>query len=263
MVLALAADFGSSLCCRFTCVPPAGETVVLRVLIVDDETLAVDRLGRLCARIDAVELAGTAGDGETALRQIEELEPDVVLLDISMPGLDGMALARLLASRACCPAIVFVTAYDAYAVAAFELAATDYLLKPVSLPRLELAMKRAAAARPATKPYLTELWAPRGREMVRVAVEALDLVEAERDYARLHARGHAFLLRITLQELERRLDPARFVRVHRSAIIAIDRIRALRSDDGGAWTVHLLTGQSVRVGRSFRPLVQRLVGRST
>ena len=94
--------------------------------------------------------------------------------------------------------------------------------------------------------------------MVRVGVEALDLVEAERDYVRLHTSGHAYLLRATLHELEHRLDPARFVRVHRSAIVPIDRIRALRNDGGGAWTVQLLTGQSVRVGRSFRPLVRKI-----
>ena len=234
---------------------------MLRVLIVDDEKLAAERLVRLCAQIDEVEVADVVGDGETAFRRVGELRPDVVLLDISMPGLDGMALARLLADGERRPAIVFVTAHDTFAVAAFELAATDYLLKPVSLARLKLAVIRAATSQPPHAEYLTELWAPRQREMVRVGVETLDLVEAERDYVRLHARGHTYLLRATLQDLERRLDPARFARVHRSAIVPLDRVRALKTEGGGAWIIHLLTGQSVRVGRSFRPLLRRIAAR--
>ncbi len=182
---------------------------MLRVLIVDDETLAAERLVRLCAQLDDVEVAGVVNDGATALRQVGDLRPDVLLLDISMPDLDGMALARMLTKHAHPPAIVFVTAHDGFAVEAFELAATDYLLKPVSLVRLRLAIARASTARPPQSAYLTELWAPRQREMVRLGVEAPDLVEAERDYVRLHARGYTYLLRTTLQELERRL--ARFV----------------------------------------------------
>ena len=234
---------------------------MLRVLIVDDEKLAAERLVRLCAQIDEVEVADVVGDGETALRRVGELRPDLLLLDISMPDLDGMALARRLADSEHRPAIVFVTAHDNFAVAAFELAATDYLLKPVSLARLKLAVIRAATFQPHHAAYLTELWAPRQREMVRVGVETLDLVEAERDYVRLHARGHTYLLRTTLQDLERRLDPARFVRVHRSAIVPLDRVRALKTEGGGAWIIHLLTGQSVRVGRSFRPLLRRIAAR--
>lgn len=234
---------------------------MLRVLIVDDEALAAERLVRLCAQIDEVEVADVVGDGETALRRVGELRPDLLLLDISMPGLDGMALARRLGASEHRPAIVFVTAHDSFAVVAFELAATDYLLKPVSLARLKLAVIRAATSQPTHANYLTELWAPRQREMVRVEVETLDLVEAERDYVRLHARGHTYLLRTTLQELERRLDPTRFVRVHRSAIVPLDRVRALKTEGGGAWIIHLLTGQSVRVGRSFRPLLRRIAAR--
>ena len=171
-----------------------------------------------------------------------------------------MTLARTLAARERRPAIVFVTAHSHFAVTAFELAATDYLLKPVSLARLQLALARAAASRPPpTATHLTVIWAPRGRDMVRLRIEIVDLVEAERDYVRLHAGGRGYLLRATLQDLEHRLDPARFIRVHRSAIVAIDRIRALKADRGGAWTVHLVTGQSVRVGRSFRRLVRRII----
>ena len=240
---------------------PVSNAPALRVLVVDDEPLAAERLVRLCARLPGVEVVGTAADGQTALARTGEFAPDLMLLDIAMPGLDGVALARLLARRDPAPAVVFVTAHAAHAVTAFELAATDYLLKPVSLPRLEQAVARAAAARPARQAtFLTEVWVPRGREMVRLGVDALDLLEAERDYVRLHARGQSFLLRVTLSELERRLDPARFVRVHRSAIVPLDRVRAVGRGAGG-WAVRLSTGASVRVGRSFQAALQRISGR--
>lgn len=238
----------------------------LRVLIVDDEALAAERLASLCAQIENLEVVGVAQDGWTALAQIDDFAPDAVLLDVAMPGLDGMALARALAARERPPAIVFVTANSDFAVMAFELAATDYLLKPVSLQRLETALARARAARSRPAPpllgYLTEIWAPRSREMTRVGIETIDFVEAERDYVRLHARGQAYLLRTTLRELERRLDPDRFVRTHRSTIVARDRISALRSDPGGGWTVLLSTGQDIKVGRSYKPMVRKLVGRT-
>ncbi len=237
---------------------------MLRVQIVDDEALAAERLVRLCDRLDDVAVVGVAADGKAALRGIEELDPDVVLLDIAMPGMDGVALARALAAREDQPAIVFVTAHDGFAVTAFELAATDYLLKPVSLARLGQALARAGAAHPrrAGAPrYLTEIWAPTGREMVRVGVETIHAVEAERDYVRLHAGGHAHLLRLTLRELEQRLDPGRFLRVHRSWIVALDRIRELTRDSGGGWTMLLSTGRRVPVGRSFRSTVRKLTAR--
>jgi len=240
-------------------------TAVLRVLIVDDEALGADRLARLCARLDGLEVAGIAADGKTALSLIDDVAPDIVLLDISMPGMDGIALAQALVVRERRPAIIFVTAHSHYAVAAFELAAIDYLLKPVSLARLEQAVGRVMnAGSPAASPpaHLTELWAPRGHGMVRLGVETLDLLEAERDYVRLHARGQAYLLRATLRDLERRLDPNRFVRVHRSAIVPIDRISRLQRGASGGWNVQLSTGSSVRVGRSFRLSVRRITTRS-
>ena len=235
----------------------------LRVLIVDDEALAADRLSRLCARLEGLEIAGVAADGKAALSLTEKVAPDVVLLDISMPELDGMALARALIMREQRPAIIFVTAHSHYAVAAFELAATDYLLKPVSLSRLDEAVGRVRNARPPLAPppcHLTELWAPRGHAMVRLGVETLDLLEAERDYVRLHARGQAYLLRETLRNLELRLDPERFVRLHRSTIVPISRISALQRRKSGGWTVELSTGGTVRVGRSFQSSVRRIRG---
>ena len=234
---------------------------MLRVLIVDDEALAAERLTHLCGRLDGVEVVGTTAEGHAALSRIEALRPDLLLLDISMPGMDGMALARTLARRDDRPAVVFVTAHDHHAVEAFELAAVDYLLKPVSLARLNTAVARAAAIRPVcADAFLTEIWAPHGQEMVRVGVETLDLLEAERDYVRLHAGGRTFLVRMTFGELERRLDPSHFVRVHRSSIVPLSHIRAVRRTAAGDWAMVLATGATVRVGRSFRGVVKKMAG---
>lgn len=235
----------------------------LRVLVADDEPLAAERLVRLCARLEDVEIVGVAGDGLTALSQAEALAPDVLLLDISMPGLDGMALARKLTAHDRGPAIVFVTAHSRFAVEAFAQAATDYLLKPVAFDRLAQALARAAARRPpepiAGPAILTELWVPHGRATTRVPIDAVELAEAERDYVRLYAGGTTYLIRMTLRALEERLDPNRFLRVHRSALVALDRIASLRIGVDGGWTASLSSGQFVRIGRSFRPLVRKVL----
>src|SRR5277367_2031135 len=164
---------GSSSLCR-SCVMP--EKRPLRTLIVDDEPLAIERLQILCSRIAGLSLVGTAADGAGALRLIESLAPDLLLLDIQMPGLDGMAVARALADRASRPALIFVTAFDQFAVAAFDVAAVDYLLKPVEAERLERAVarvrKQIEAAQPApaiSSPWIHEFWVPHRAEIIRIA----------------------------------------------------------------------------------------------
>ena len=233
---------------------------MLRVLIVDDEKLAAERLVYLCARIDSVKVVGVAGDGRTALSRVADLKPDMLLLDISMPGMNGITLAQALAKNEDRPAIVFITAHDCHAVEAFELAAIDYLLKPVSLARLVTAIARTVAerrSRPAA--FISEIWVPRGRDMVRVDTEALELLEADRDYVRLHTGSRTYLVRTTLTALELRLDPTRFARVHRSTIVRLDRISSLQRDTAGSWTIQLSTGSHVRVGRSFQPTIQTIL----
>ncbi|HEX2759700.1 MAG TPA: response regulator, partial [Rhizomicrobium sp.] len=175
----------------------------LRTLIVDDEPLAVERLQILCARIPGITLVGTAADGAGALRLIESLSPDLLLLDIQMPGMDGMAVAQALAKRDTRPAMIFVTAFDQFAVAAFDVAAVDYLLKPVEADRLERAVARmrdrtgdAAPVAPAS-PWTREFWVPHRSGIVRIAAGDIDLVEAERDYMRLHVGPRSFLLHET------------------------------------------------------------------
>lgn len=238
----------------------------LRILIVDDEPLAVERLQILCSRQEAVQVVGTAHNGEAALRLIAALAPDVVLLDIAMPGMDGMAVAHALSSHAPRQAIIFVTAFDRFAVAAFDVAATDYLLKPVTADRLRLAFTRVrgelGSARPAIAKQdrgLTEFWVPHGAEIIRIAVSEIDLIEAERDYMRLHIGQRSFLLHETISELERRLDPDKFLRLHRSSMVPRDRVVKLRHDGAGNWQALLKDGRAMRIGRTYLAKTRSLI----
>jgi two-component system response regulator AlgR len=229
----------------------------IRTLIVDDEPLAVERLQILCARIADLTLVGTATEGAGALRLIESLAPDLVLLDIQMPGMDGMAVAQALTGRAPRPAVIFVTAFDQFAVAAFDVAAMDYLLKPVEAERLERAIARirariGEAAPPATSSQWTrEFWVPHRSGIVRIAARDIDLVEAERDYMRLHVGPRSFLLHETITGLERQLDPDEFVRLHRSTLVRRDKIAGFRHNGAGAWEAQLQDGRWLRVGRTY------------
>jgi len=245
------------------------EPTPLRALIVDDEPLAAERLQILCARMDGLELAGTATDGAAALRLVEALKPDLLLLDIAMPGLDGIDVARALEGRAVRPAVIFVTAFDQFAVAAFDVAAVDYLLKPVTQERLDRAVSRvrsqlvAGRATPSSPPsqWATEFWVPHRAEIIRIAARDIDLVEAERDYMRLHVGARSFLLHQTISELERRLDPAGFVRLHRSTIARRDWIAGFKYDKDGVWLAELSDGRTVRVGRTYIANARAMAGR--
>lgn len=241
----------------------------LRTLIVDDEPLAVERLQVICASLDGVSVVGTAADGSSALRLIEALSPDLILLDVSMPGLDGMGLARTLEGLAARPAVVFCTAFDQYAVAAFDVAACDYLLKPITPERLAKAVSRvhdaarrpASAEAPARQEWLQEIWAPHRAEMIRIAVARIDRIEAERDYMRLFVGTRSYLVHQTIAELERKLDPAMFIRLHRSVIVRRDFIGGLRHDGRGAWQASLLDQSTVRIGRTYLDGAKALMSR--
>ncbi|PTD22020.1 LytR/AlgR family response regulator transcription factor [Sphingomonas fennica] len=240
----------------------------LRTLIVDDEPLAIERLQILCAQTDGIDLVGTASDGEAALRLVEALKPDLLLCDIAMPGLDGMGVAQALEKQADRPAIIFCTAFDQFAVAAFDVAAVDYLLKPVSGERLSKAVARVhdkLRQPPTEKPQPTgwteEFWVPHRSEMIRVAAADIDRIEAERDYMRLHIGQRSFLLHQTISELERRLDPNRFIRLHRSTIVRRDHIAKLRHDGLGVWHADLADGTEVRIGRTYLQAAKAITGR--
>ena len=246
------------------------EATSLRVLVVDDEPLAVERLQLLLARCEGVTLVGTASDGEAALRIAEAVKPDLLLLDIAMPGMDGIEVARALAGSALNPAVIFVTAFDNFAVAAFDVAAVDYLMKPVDPERLARALDRAREAiakggspRPQqTSRYVEEFWVPDQNGLVRIATRDVDRITAERDYMRLHVGKRSWLIYRTIAKLEEELDPALFIRVHRSAILRRDTIAGLTRDNIGHWAARLADGSEQRIGRSHIGEVKKLAGRA-
>jgi two-component system response regulator AlgR len=245
-------------------------TEPIRFLVVDDEPLAIERLQLLLARIDGVALAGTASDGAAALRLVEAVQPDAVLLDIAMPGMDGIDVARALAGAAKPPVVIFVTAFDTFAVAAFEVEAVDYVMKPVSAERLARAVERARdrlatrGAEPAPRAgsdHVEEFWVSEARGLVRLSAADVDRVSAERDYMRLHVGKRSWLINHTIGKLEAELDPARFVRLHRSAIVRRDFVTGLRRDEGGRWWARLADGGEQKVGRLYLANAKGLAGR--
>jgi two-component system response regulator AlgR len=248
----------------------------LRTLIVDDEPLAVERTQVICAEIDQIRVVGTASDGAAALRLTEKLEPDLVLLDMTMPEIDGLGVARKFSESENPPAVIFVTAHDHFAVEAFDLEAIDYVLKPVSAERLSRAITRAIARRGERREqaseWLQELWVPHRSELLRIAVSEVHRIDAERDYVRLHVaspgeeggdggKGRTYLLLQTIAGLEARLDPEKFIRIHRSTILRRDHIRGLRHDGLGVWSAELLNGEALRIGRTYLSKVKKMAGR--
>lgn len=247
----------------------------LRVLLVDDEPLARRSLRHLLLADPDVEVVDECGDGAAAVAAIDELAPDLVFLDIQMPEVDGFeVLARLPAHLS--PEIVFVTAYDRYAVRAFEVRALDYLLKPVARERFATALERAKrrVRRRAEPRWQSLAGAPTGRPpgaflsrlpvrlngRVRfVPVREIDWIEAADYCARLHVGSRSYLIRKSMQSLERDLDPTRFVRIHRSTIVAVDRVAELRRLDHGAYRVLMRDGTELRLSRGRRRALKRLL----
>lgn len=237
----------------------------LRTLIVDDEPLAVERLQLICAGLPGLAVAGTASDGAAALRLIDALSPDLVLLDMTMPELDGLSVARALSERTNPPALIFITAHDSFAVEAFDLDAVDYVLKPVAPERLERAIVRAVSRRGSRErnpsDWLAEFWVPHRSELLRIACGDVDRIDAERDYVRLHCGERSYLLLQTISGLEVRLDPEMFVRLHRSTILRRDRIVGLRHDGLGVWSAELEDGSTLRIGRTYLAKAKAMAGR--
>lgn len=254
-----------------------------RVVIADDEPLARERLRELLAERAEVEVVGEARDGEEALRVVQETAPDLLFLDVQMPGLDGFEVLAELGPRP--PAVVFVTAFDHYAVRAFEVDAVDYLVKPFNRARFEAALSRALAGRAPTAEELRallerlrpELVRPERGYQTRFVVRSADEIqfvraadvtwlEASGNYVRLHGvRLHGaagpHLLRATLRELEARLDPEHFVRVHRSAIVAIDAIAKLEPHFHGELVLSLRDGTRLTSSRSYSARLRELLQR--
>ena len=245
----------------------------LRILIADDEPLATERLQLLLARNAGVDLVGTASDGDGAVRLAEALNPDAVLLDIAMPGMDGIDVARALARRRPSPAVIFITAFDQFAVAAFEVAAVDYLMKPIEPARLTEALDRARlhlknrheqeAARDSAdvSPFLDEFWASDRSGLVRIASRDIDRISAERDYMRLHVGARSWLIHHSMAALEERLDPQTFVRLHRSAIVRREFIAGFSRNPSGRWIARLADQTEQPVGRLYADRVRSIAGR--
>jgi len=216
--------------------------------VVDDEPPALAELVYLLSRDDRIGTIRTASNGPEALRILQGGDIDVVFCDIKMPGLDGIDLARVLAKFASGPRVVFVTAYDEHAVAAFDLDATDYVMKPVREERLAEAVRRVAGAaeeEPADDEVIPVELAGVTRFVQRSAVR---YVEAQGDYARLHTATGSHLVRIPLSTLEARWGDAGFARIHRSTLIALAHVDEMKVESGRC---------SVRLGRDWLPVSRR------
>lgn len=245
----------------------------MRVLLVDDEPLALDRLRTFFTDIEGAEVVGQAADGNEALERIRALAPDLVIMDVQMPGKNGLRAAADIDMDPR-PELVFVTAHEHYAPDAFEVDAADYLLKPVRFDRLRQAVDRArrrraqrdsmgrAAALEAEVAALRAgdgagpsagddgFWIPERNGQRRVAIESIDWIEAARDYVLLHTNLRSHLLRITMAALEERLAGSALLRVHRSAFVRPDRVVEVRRD-GRSLALVLGDGAEVQVGPSY------------
>ena len=223
------------------------------VLVVDDEPLARQRLRQMLADHADVAIVGDAEDVEQARDMVREHRPDLILLDIRMPGANGLELVEGLHVTPM-PYVIFVTAHAEHAVEAFDAEAVDYLLKPFDEERLARALERARAAiaRRRGSQHLERFAVTVGRLTRYVVARDVDWIEGSGNYAKLHVGKGTHLVRTTLSALEEELDPAKFARVHRSAIVALDRVRELRSLGGGEYRVLLTDGTQVPMSQRYR-----------
>ena len=266
-------------------------TRTLRVLIVDDEPLARQRIIDLLADEEGVEIAGIAQNGDEAVESIRSLRPDLVFLDVQMPGRTGLEVVRTVGAESM-PTTIFVTAFDNHALDAFELAAVDYLVKPFDDERFEQAFRRArraieleevshlkskllavlqggSAGEPppttlkadaAPSPYLERIAVESRGKVHFVRVADIDYIVSSGPYAQLHTAGRTHLIRESMQNLEERLDPAEFLRIHRSEIVRISLVETLHKRAGGDYEVQLKGGQRLRVSRSRREELEKRLG---
>ena len=255
----------------------------IRTLIVDDEPLARKTVRMLLADDEEIEIIGEAGNGKDAVAAIREQKPDLLFLDVQMPALDGIGVMRTIGAENM-PVTIFVTAYDQYALKAFEVHALDYLLKPYDDERFEQALERAKQqvrraaieslsqrlfslmeAMPGQKEeapqYLSRIMVKGSGPIVFLKVEEIDWIEAADYYVQLHVGGRTHLLRESLRNLDQQLDPSCFMRIHRSAIVNLDRVRKLQPDARGEYQVILQDGTTLKLGRGRREALQeKLMG---
>jgi two-component system LytT family response regulator len=264
--------------------------VNISVVIVDDEPPARTRLRRLLAAHPDISIAGECADGASAVQTIESTAPDLVLLDVQMPELDGFEVLQSLDMSASAgeelrwdkprlPEIIFVSAFDQYALRAFQVHALDYVVKPVEADRLSDALDharqrlrdRSGTADPRlanllgeltrTRPFLTRMPVRSDNRVRVIDLADVDWIAAADNYVALHCGAREFLVRDTIAAIERRLDPANFVRIHRSTIVRIDRIVELLPDLHGDFRVRLTNGATLALSRTYRPRLEERFGR--
>jgi len=251
----------------------------IRALVAEDQELSRERLVALLREEPDVEVVAACSDGRQAAEAIQRLQPDLVFLDMQMPELDGFDVIESVGAEQM-PTVIFVTAYDEYALRAFEVHALDYLLKPFGKRRLQKALQRARGQLQSrrTEALAIQLLAlvsdlkleseRPGRILIRsggrisfLPLDQIDWVEAEGNYVRLHVGDESHLLRETMSAMEQRLGPDRFVRVHRSRLAQIKRIKELRVKPDGTYEAVLVNGVRLNVGRAFREELQERLQR--
>jgi two-component system, LytTR family, response regulator len=254
----------------------------IRCLIVDDEPLAREAI-RTCASFDpSLQIIGEASDGDDAVSAIQQDSPDLVFLDVQMPGMDGFEVLQALEARGLkIPVTVFITAYDQYALRAFEAQALDYLLKPIDEKRFRRALAAAKSRIASEKNWFTAeelvqrleqsgiLRRPMARlpvksngRIVFVRLDEIEWIEAEGNYLRLHLEDESYLLRETMNSFEARVDPQHFMRIHRSAIANIDCIKDVQPWFTGEYVVRMKSGKELTLSRKYRDNLRRLLGDS-
>jgi len=234
----------------------------IRTLVVDDEPLARSNLTVLLRLDPEIEIVGECGSGLKALAEIRGKKPDLLFLDVQMPECDGFEVVERLGKNLP-SAIVFVTAFDQYALKAFEAGALDYLLKPFDNARFERALGRAKeriALGKVSPPKLDRLVIKGAGQVIFIKISDIDWIEAADYYACLHVRAKAHLLRRRMSDLERELDQTVFCRIHRSSIVNLNRIRGLEINEDGEYEVVLDTGTRLRLSRRYRKQLQSRMG---
>jgi two-component system LytT family response regulator len=233
------------------------------VLIAEDEPLAAEALANWVGEMPRLELVARCADGDSALKEIRRLQPGLVLMDIQMPGMTGLQVIQSLMGEAHRPAVIFATAYDQHAVTAFELHAVDYLLKPFSRERFVEAVEHALRASPAALDEALEaLKQPVGAPLTRVLVqdqgklfplqvEAIEYLRSDNKYTALASRGRSLLVRLPIAAFEERLDPARFLRVHRGCIVNLDFVEAMTPDENSRLVVRMRDGTQITASREM------------
>lgn len=255
--------------------------MAIRTILIDDEPLAREKVRTLLADELDIEVIGECRDGREAVEKIESEKPDLIFLDVQMPEMDGFEVLENLEAEHL-PTVVFTTAFDQYALKAFDVHAVDYLLKPFNRARLKEAVERARQTvqrrqagdvREQLMALLKEVGKDRPQYPERLVIkssgrviflkaEEIDWVDAAGNYVRIHAGGESHMLRETMGRLEERLDPSRFIRIHRSTIVHVERIKELQQQFHGDYLVVLKGGQRLTLSRSYRDKIQDLLDRS-